>query len=65
MAKLRTVIVPLGMDGAVGFMGSKVAIDDPMEAKRRRLMAKVPHDTIRRATVHMLVQRFFVLWPLT
>lgn len=41
VANLRTVIVPIGMDGTVGFMGSKVVIDDPVEAKRRRLMAKV------------------------
>lgn len=41
VAKLRAVIVPVGMDGASGLMGSKVAIKDPVEAKRRRLMAKV------------------------
>lgn len=41
VANLRTVIVPVGMDGAAGFMGKKIIIDDPAEAKRRRLMAKV------------------------
>lgn len=41
VAGIRAVTVPVGMDGATGFMGSKVVIKDPAEARRRRLMAKV------------------------
>lgn len=41
VAGIRGVIVPVGMSGVTGFLGSKVVIDDPQEAKRRMLMAKV------------------------
>lgn len=41
VARIRGVIVPVGMSGATGFLGSKVVIDDPAEAKKRLLMAKV------------------------
>lgn len=41
VAGIRSVIVPVGMSGVTGFLGSKVVIDDPQEAKRRMLMAKV------------------------
>lgn len=41
LAAIRGVIVPVGISGATGFMGDKVVIDDPAEAKRRLLMAKV------------------------
>ena len=41
VAGIRGMIVPVGMSGATGFLGGKVVIDDPEEAKRRVLMAKV------------------------
>lgn len=41
VAGIRGVIIPVGMSGASGFLGGKVVIDDPNEAKRRLLMAKV------------------------
>lgn len=41
VAGIRGVIIPVGMSGASGFLGGKVVIDDPDEAKRRLLMAKV------------------------
>lgn len=41
VADIRGVIVPVGMSGATGFLGGKVVIDDPAEAKKRLLMAKV------------------------
>lgn len=41
VAEIRGVIIPVGMSGATGFLGGKVVIDDPAEAERRLLMAKV------------------------
>lgn len=41
VAEIRGVIIPIGMSGATGFLGGKVVIDDPVEAERRLLMAKV------------------------
>lgn len=41
VADIRGVIIPVGMSGATGFLGGKVVIDDPLEAERRKLMAKV------------------------
>lgn len=41
VADIRGVIIPVGMSGATGFLGGKVMIDDPVEAERRKLMAKV------------------------
>lgn len=41
VADIRGVIIPVGMSGATGFLGGKVVIDDPAEAERRLLMAKV------------------------
>lgn len=41
VAGIRGVIIPVGMSGATGFLGGKVVIDDPAEAKKRVLMAKV------------------------
>lgn len=41
VAGIREVIIPVGMSGATGFMGGKVVVDSPAEAKKRLLMAKV------------------------
>ncbi|CAM9994934.1 unnamed protein product [Scytosiphon promiscuus] len=41
VADIRGVIIPVGMSGATGFLGGTVVIDDPAEAERRMLMAKV------------------------
>lgn len=41
VAGIRSVIIPVGMSGATGFLGGKVVIDDPAEAERRLLLSKV------------------------
>lgn len=70
VADIREVIIPVGMSGATGFLGGKVVIDDPLEAERRKLMAKVSagvssasfafrgSGTLRHSSMALLVQIF-------
>lgn len=57
VASIRAVIIPVGMDGATGFMGKKVVIKDPAEAKRRRLMAKVWCIAVAHVSITQIGQR--------
>eukprot|EP00903_Cladosiphon_okamuranus_P014189 g13184.t1 len=65
VAGIREVIIPVGMSGATGFMGSKVVIDSPVEAEKRLLMAK-PDGLRERAarttkTTQVFLKNLFVL----